>query len=184
MWRAVGGTLTWLWGGRVQGVAALPEPLHVPPGTSHGHVMIRRLEVEAEAMSRFVQKTAPQQGIRIAMAARSRQVIALHVGHRRRQRAKRLWAKLPEAYRQHATFFTAPYVGSAGVMPSAQPQALSKVARQTHHVERSNNTRRQRVSRVGREALSLSKRRSQQRGAIKRFIWHDNLTRAAAIQRA
>jgi hypothetical protein len=40
------------------------------------------------------------------MDATTRQVMALHVGDRGRGRAERLWAKIPEAYRQHATFYT------------------------------------------------------------------------------
>jgi hypothetical protein len=38
------------------------------------------------------------------MDAKIRQVIAFHVGDRNRRSAKRLWAKIPEVYRQHATF--------------------------------------------------------------------------------
>ena len=37
-------------------------------------------------------------------------VIAFHVGDRSRKSAKRLWAKIPEAYRQHGTFYTDQYV--------------------------------------------------------------------------
>jgi hypothetical protein len=42
-----------------------------------------------------------------------------------------------------------------GVIPTAQHQAISKLARKTNHIERFNNTLRQRVSRLVREALSL-----------------------------
>jgi insertion element IS1 protein InsB len=72
--------------------------------------MIQRLEVEADEMSSFVQKKANKQWIWIAMDAKSRQVIAFHVGNRSRKSAKRLWAKIPEAYRQYATFYTDQYV--------------------------------------------------------------------------
>jgi insertion element IS1 protein InsB len=72
--------------------------------------MLRRLAVEADKMSNFVQKKAKQQWTWIAMDAKSRQVIAFHVSDRSRRSAKRLWAKLPEAYRQHATFDTDQYV--------------------------------------------------------------------------
>jgi insertion element IS1 protein InsB len=65
-------------------------------------------------------------------------------------------------------------------MPAAQHRAISKLARQTNHLERFNNTRRQRVSRPVREALSCSKKLAHHIGAIKLFICHDNLTRAAA----
>src|SRR5215475_213569 len=104
--RAVGVGLKWLLGFLVDCVEALPDHLHVQPVTCHGKVMIRRLEVEADEMSSFVQKKANKPWIWIAMDATSRQVIAFHVGDRSRRSAMCLWAKIPMAYRQHATFYT------------------------------------------------------------------------------
>jgi insertion element IS1 protein InsB len=72
--------------------------------------MMRCLEVEADEMASFVQKKANKQWIWIAMDAQSRQVIAFYVGDRSRRSAKRLWAKIPEVYRQHATVYTDQYV--------------------------------------------------------------------------
>jgi insertion element IS1 protein InsB len=54
------------------------------------------------------------------------------------------------------------------------------LARQTNHREQFNNTLRQRVSRLVREALSFSKKLANHGGAMKLFICHDHLTRAAA----
>jgi insertion element IS1 protein InsB len=178
--RAVGVKLKWLLGFLVQCVEALPDHLHAQPVTCHGNVMIRRLEVEADEMASFVKKKANKQWIWIAMDATSRQVIAFHVGDRSRRSAKRLWAKIPEAYRQHATFYTDQYVVYEGVIPAAQHRAISKLARKTNHIERFNNTLRQRVSRLVRDALSFSKKLANHIGAIKLFICHYNLARAAA----
>ena len=178
--RAVRVTLKWLLGFLVQCFEALPEHLHVQPVTGRGNVMIRRLEVEADEISSFVQKKARKQWIWIAMDATTRQVIAFHVGDRSRKSAKRLWAKIPLAYRQPATFHTDQYVVYAGVIPAAQHRAINKLARKTNHIERFNNTLRQRVSRLVREALSFSKKLANHIGAIKLFICHYNLTRAAA----
>jgi insertion element IS1 protein InsB len=66
------------------------------------------------------------------------------------------------------------------VMPAAPPKARSKLARQTHHLERFNPTRRQRVSRLVRDALAFSKKLANHIGAMKLCIGHYNLTRAAA----
>jgi IS1 family transposase len=66
------------------------------------------------------------------------------------------------------------------VIPTAQHRAISKLARKTHHIERFNNTLRQRVSQLVRDALSFSKKLANHIGAIKLFIGHYNLTRAAA----
>jgi insertion element IS1 protein InsB len=178
--RAVGVGLKWLLGFIVTCFEALPDDLHVQPITCNPNVMIQRLEVEADEMSSFVQKKANKQWIWLAMDAKSRQVIAFHIGDRSRKSAKRLWAKMPLGYREQATFYTDQYVVYEGVIPAAQHKAISKLARKTNHIERFNNTLRQRVSRLVRETLSFSKKLANHSGAIKYFICHSNLTRAAA----
>jgi insertion element IS1 protein InsB len=178
--RAVGVNLKWLLGFIVTCVEALPNHLNVQLVSCGHDVMIQRLAAEADEMASYVQKKANKQWIWMAMDAKTRQVIAFHVGDRSRRSAKRLWAKIPAAYRQHATFYTDQYVVYEGVIPAAQHRAISKPARQTNHVERFNNTLRQRVSRLVREALSFSKKLVNHIGAIKMFICHDNLTRAVA----
>src|SRR5262245_52976129 len=178
--RAVGVGLKGLLGFLVHGVEALPEHLNVQPITAHQGVMIQRLEVEADEMSRFVKQKANKPWMWIAMDAKTRQVMAFHVGDRSRKSAKRLWAKIPLVYRPHATFDTDQYVVYEGVIPATQHRAISKLARQTNHIERFNNTLRQRVSRLVREALSFSKKLANHMGAIKLFICHYNLTRTAA----
>jgi insertion element IS1 protein InsB len=175
----VGVKLKWLLGFLIQYVEALPDHLHVPPVTYHGNIMMRRLEVEADEMASFVKKKANQPWVWIAMEATTRQVMAFHVGDRRRTSVKRLWTKIPEAYRQHATFYTDRYVVYEGVISAVQHRAISKLARTTHHIERFNNTLRQRVSRLVREAFSFSKKLANHIGAIKLFICRDNLMRTA-----
>lgn len=154
--------------------------MYVQPITCNPDVLVQRLEVEADEMSSFVQKKANKQWIWLAMDAKSRQVIAFHIGDRSRKSAKRLWAKIPLGYRKQATFYTDQYVVYEGVIPAAQHKAISKLARKTNHIERFNNTLRQRVSRLARETLSFSKKLANHIGAIKYFICHSNLTRAAA----
>ena len=142
--------------------------------------MIQRLEVEADEMASFVQKKANKQWIWLAMDAKTRQIIAFHVGDRSRKSSRKLWAMIPKAYRQHATFYTDQYVVYTGVIPAAQHHPIGKLARKTNHIERFNNTLRQRVSRLVRSALSFSKTLANHIGAIKYFICHYNLTKAAA----
>jgi insertion element IS1 protein InsB len=72
------------------------------------------------------------------------------------------------------------YVVSEGGLPATQPRAITKLARQTHYIERFNNTLRQRVARLVHEALSFSKKLAYHMGAIKLFRCHYNLIRAAA----
>ena len=115
------------------------------------------------------------------MDATTRQIIAFHVGDRSHTSAEHLWAKIPEAYRQHATFYTDQYVVYKGVIPAMQHRAISKLARKTNHIERFNNTLRQRLSRLVRATLSFSKKIENHIGAIKFFICHYNLEKAGAL---
>jgi insertion element IS1 protein InsB len=177
--RAVGVTLKWFLGFLVQCFKALPDHLHVHPVSCTRDVLIQRLEVEADELASFVQKKANKQWVWIAMDAKTRQIIAFHVGDWSHTSAAHLWAQIPLAYRQHATFYTDQYVVYAMIIPAAQHRAISKLARKTNHIERFNNTLRQRVSRLVRDALSFSKKLAHHIGAIKLFICHYNLTRAA-----
>jgi insertion element IS1 protein InsB len=171
--RAVEVNLKWLLGFIVTCFEALPDHLNVQPVSCGHDVMIQRLEVEADEMASYVQKKANKQWIWIAMDAKTRQIVAFHVGDRSRKSAKCLWAKIPRAYRQHATFYTDQYVGYTGVIPAAQHRAISKLARATNHIERFNNTLRQRVSRLVREALSFSKKLGRVPPACGSFDQHE-----------
>ena len=90
--RAVGVTLKWLLGFLVQYFKALPDHLHAQPVSSTRDVLIQRLEVEADALASFVQKKAHKQWVWIAMDAKTRQIIAFHVGDRSHTSAEHLWA--------------------------------------------------------------------------------------------
>jgi insertion element IS1 protein InsB len=161
--------------------AALPDHLHVLPVAAPREGIIGRLEVEADEMWSFVAKKANKQWVWIAMDKQTRQIIAFHVGDRSHESAKQLWANLPAVYREQATFYTDQYAVYTGVIPAAQHKAITKQARKTNHIERFNNTMRQRVSRLVRDTLAFSKNLANHIGAIKYFICHYNLTRAAAL---
>ena len=179
--RAVGVSLTWLLHFMVERFAACPDHLHAQLPVSPTDVVLRQLEAEADEMWSFVQKKANKQWIWIAMDANTRQIIAFHIGDRSRESAKQLWAKLPSVYREQATFHTDQYEVYRGVIPAQRHRAITKQARKTNHIERFNNTLRQRVSRLVRDTLSFSKKLANHIGAIKFFICHYNLARVAAL---
>ena len=178
--RAVGVSLTWLLHFMVERFAACPDDLHVQVPPRPTDVVLRRLEAEADEMWSFVKKKANKQWIWIAMDATTRQIIAFHVGDRSRESAKALWANIPLVYREQATFHTDQYDAYTGVIPAERHKAITKQARKTNHIERFNNTLRQRVARLVRETLSFSKKLAYHIGAIKYFICYYNLTRATA----
>jgi insertion element IS1 protein InsB len=161
--------------------AALPAHLPVRPVASPRAVLLGRLAVEADERGSFVKKKANQQWIWIAMEKQTRQIMAFHGGDRRHERAPQLWANLPAVSREQATFSTDQDAVYTGIIPAAPPKALTKHARKTNPIERFNNTLRQRLSRLVRDTLACSKKLAHHIGAIKYFICHYNLTRAAAL---
>ena len=179
--RAVGVSLTWLLHFMVGRFATCPDDLHVRVPSRPTDVVLRRLEAEADEMWSFVTKRANKQWIWIAMDATTRQVIAFHVGGRSRDSAIVLWAKIPLVYREQATFHTDQYDAYTGGIPAERHKAITKKARKTNHIERFNNTLRQRVSRLVRDTLSFSKKLANHIGAVKFFICHYNLARVAAL---
>jgi len=62
----------------------------------------------------------------------------------------------------------------SGVLPSKRHRAVGKETGETNHLERFNNTLRQRISRLGRKTLSFSKKHSHHLAAIWYFIHHYN----------
>lgn len=179
--RAVGLGLRWLLPFMVERFPAAPEPLSVKPPGGTQAVILQRLKATRDEVWSFVGKKANRHWGWIAMDATTRPVIACHVGDRSGQSAEALWEKISAVYQEQATFYTDQYEGYKGVLPSAQPRAISKRARKTNHVERFNCTLRPRVSRLVRATLSFSKKLSHHIGAIRYFICDYNLTKGAAL---
>jgi insertion element IS1 protein InsB len=88
----------------------------------------------------FVQKKANKQWLWIAMDARTRQVIAYHVGSRSRDSAKELWTAIPLVYREQASLHTDQYDAYTGVIPAERHPAITQTARTTNPIERFTNT--------------------------------------------
>jgi IS1 family transposase len=160
---------------------AAPENLPGQWPRGPGEVVIRRVAAEADEMHSFVQNKANEPWLWLALARSTRQISAWHVGARSHTRARELWTNLPAVYRAHAICYTDPYVVYQGVIPAERHKAITKKARITNHIERLNNTLRQRVSRLVRATLAFSKKVERHVGAIRSFLCHYNLTRAAAL---
>jgi insertion element IS1 protein InsB len=157
-----------------------PDHLHVKSPGRAPRVIVQWPEAELDELWSFVGKKANRQWVWIAMDATTRQVIAFHIGDRSQVSAEHLWANLPAIYREQAIFYTDQYAVYKGVIPPARHHAISKLARNTNHVERFNCTLRQRVSWLVRGTLSFSKKLANHIGAIKYFICDYNLTKSAA----
>jgi IS1 family transposase len=123
----VGVGLKWPLSFIINGFEAWPDHWPVQSFASHADVIIQCLEVEADELASFVQKTSNKQGIGWAMDTKTRQVMRFYIDDRSRKSARTWWANLLEAYRRHATFDTDLYVVYAGVMPAAQHRVISRV---------------------------------------------------------
>jgi insertion element IS1 protein InsB len=117
----------------------------------------------------------------MAMDTQTCPIMAFHVGDRRRKSTEWLRAKIPVAYREQVTFSTDRNEAYKGVIPTARHKAMTMLARRNNHIERFNNTSRQRVSCLARDTLAFSKKLANHIGAIKFFMCEYNLTRMAAI---
>jgi len=113
----------------------------------------------------------------LALCRRTRQIVAYALGPRDDATARLLWERIPPAYRQ-SLLYTDHLESYHSVLPTGQHHARYPRRGATNHVERFNNTLRQRVGRFVRKTLSFSKSRSMHEVAIRLFLHHYNLTRS------
>jgi insertion element IS1 protein InsB len=132
------------------------------------------LILECDELWSFVGHKGNKQWLWLALDANSRETVALFVGDRSEQGAQGLWAALPADYRQRAVCYTDHWEAYAAVIPKAQHRPVDKASGKTNHLERFNNTLRQRVARLVRKTLSFSKKLDNHVGAIWYFIHHYN----------
>ena len=176
--RAMGVSLGWLLGFITSEYEQLPDDLNFRTNVETDELIIWSLESEVDEMWSFVGSKENKQWIWIAMDAKSRQIIAFHVGDRSRESAKKLWNSIPEYYRKKAVFYTDDWGSYKGVIPTERHRVVKGKG---NHIERFNCTMRQRISRLVRKALSFSKKLKNHIGAIKYFICHYNLQRALQV---
>lgn len=137
-------------------------------------VYIKLVDCQADELWSFVYRRKDVKYIWIALHTRTRQVIAVHVGDRSRESAKKLWAEIPDRLKATCFFHTDDWESYRTVIPEERHE-YSRSKRYTNHLERFNNTLRQRCSRLVRETLSFSKKLENHVGAIRFFCYHHNL---------
>jgi insertion element IS1 protein InsB len=134
-----------------------------------------KLTLELDEMWSFVGKKKNKQWIWLAIDRATKQIVGFHIGGRTKADARTLWNSLPGVYRQCAVCFTDFWEAYKQVIPQGRHRAVGKKTGQTNHIERTNCTLRQRISRLVRETLSFSKNQDNHIRAIKYFIWNFNL---------
>jgi IS1 family transposase len=133
-----------------------------------------RLTIECDELWSFVGKKDEKQWVWLALDRDTREIVGVYIGDRSAQAAQALWDSLPKDYQQHAVSYTDFWEAYQSVFPEARHHAVGKESGKTNHIERFNNTLRQRVSRLVRKSLSFSKKLENHIGAIWYFIHHYN----------
>ena len=132
------------------------------------------LTMECDEMWSFVDNKGNKKWIWLAIDKDTKECIGAYVGNRDRAGAQGLWDSLPAVYRQCAVAYTDFWASYEEVFPSKRHKAVGKETGKTNHIERFNNTLRQRISRLVRKTLSFSKKLENHIGAIWYFIHHYN----------
>ncbi len=108
----------------------------------------RKLTVECDEAWSFVNRKENQQWIWLAMDRNTREIVGVYIGDRSKQGAIELWNSLPSVYRQCAICYTDFWASYQNVIPKKRHQPVGKESGKTNHIERFNNTMRQRISRA------------------------------------
>jgi len=166
-----GVSLTWLLHFITELYCALPDDLNLTLSQARkSAIRLVQLEVEADEIWSFVISKENKQWVWIAIDVTTKQVLAFYVGDRSASSAQQLWRRIPQAYRDHATFYTDGLAAYKTVLPAKRHRVCAKSSGHTNVIVRFNCTLRQRVSRLDRFSLSFSKTVKNHIGAIKYFI--------------
>ena len=132
------------------------------------------MTIQCDEMWSFVANKDNKQWIWLALDAKTKEIVGVHVGDRSRTGAKKLWQSIPAVYRQCAVCYSDFWSAYEQVIPSKRHKSVGKETGKTNYIERFNCTMRQRISRLVRKTLSFSKKVENHIGAIWYFIHHYN----------
>ncbi len=136
--------------------------------------------LELDELWSCVLKKTKQAWIWIALCRKTRQVVAYAVGDRSEKTCRTLWEAIPAAYRV-GHCYTDFWRAYQAVIPEEQHTAVGKETGETAHVERWNNTLRQRLARFVRKTLSFSKSLLMHDACLNLFLPRYNLERVAIL---
>jgi IS1 family transposase len=131
--------------------------------------------LELDELWSFVLRRVNKRWVWIALCRATRQVVAYVIGDRSEQTCRKLWEAVPKAY-QAGHCYTDFWEAYNKVIPDEQHTACGKDSGQTAHVERWNNTLRQRLGRFVRKSLSFSKSEIMHEIFLRLFLHRYNLS--------
>ena len=133
--------------------------------------------IEADELWSFVGHKGRVAWVWAALDADTRQVVAMAVGDRSADTARRLWDVRPCRSRDRALACTDFWSADRAAIPAERPAAAGTEAGRTCHVERFWRTLRQRCARLVRTTLSFPNCPRNHLGALWDFIRRYNRTR-------
>ncbi len=129
--------------------------------------------LEVDEVFSYVFVKVNQVRIWIVLCKQTRQIISFFIGDGSMESCKRLWRKLPYEYLKCNSF--SDFWKSYNCIPTNTHQKVGKETGLTNHIERLNNTIRQRFSRLVRKTLSFSKREYMLNLHFKLWAYYYNL---------
>ncbi len=106
----------------------------------------------------------------IAIDRNTRQIVGIAFGDRSDVTCLKLWQSLPPDYRKRAVIYTDFWESYGNILPSKRLRQVGKESGGTSHIERFNNTLRQRCPGLVRKTLSFSKNEEMHEKRIRIFI--------------
>jgi IS1 family transposase len=130
--------------------------------------------LELDEMWSFVLRKTNQSWVWLAICRTTRQIVAYVTGDRSEKTCRTLWNAIPATYRS-GTCYTDFWKVYTLVIPDDQHEAVGKETGETAHIERFNNTIRQRLARFVRKTLSFSKSQLLHDICLRLFLWRYNM---------
>lgn len=133
----------------------------------------KRDVLELDELWSFVYSKANKRWIWIALCRRTRQVVSYFIGDRSAKTCRSFWELIPSEYRRCRSFSDFWEAYAKGI-DTGKHQMVGKETGETAHVERWNNTLRQRIGRFVRKTLAFSKSDEMHELYLHLFIYNYN----------
>ena len=131
--------------------------------------------LELDELWSFVGSKQHKRWLWVALNRRTRQIVAFVIGDRSSRTCRKLWQRIPAAYR-HCHSYSDFWHAYEPLLQTGKHHIVGKASGQTAHVERWNCTLRQRLARYVRKTLSFSKLDKYHHLVTKWFIYTYNLS--------
>jgi insertion element IS1 protein InsB len=136
--------------------------------------LVERPILELDELWSFVGQKGNVVWVWLALERQTRRIVGVAFGDRTAETCRQLWQSLPADYRKRALCYSDFWQPYALILPSKRHRAVGKETGETAHIERFNNTLRQRCANLVRKTLSFSKDEHWHEVRIRLFIDHYN----------